>query len=664
MMLNTGTILERRYRIENVIKQGGMGTVYGAYDIRLDRPCAVKMIPVASASEAAQYQREARTLARLCHPHLPAIYDCLEDASTIYVIMQMIPGDDLEVFTLRNGPPDWDVLLGWALQLAEVVQYLHGQQPPVIHRDIKPANIRLAPHGQIYLVDFGIAKELDGSTTATAARAASVPYAPLEQLQEGSHTNQQSDIYAFGSTLYRLITATLPPSCIDRLIGKDLTAITTLNPTVPQSLELVIMQCMELWSDHRPATMASVIASLEAARSAALSSAPAPHTLGVEFKAVAATPKEVRPTESAPDSQAEFREGQQAMADGDPQEAKLHFTRAVELAPGFADAFAARATANEQLGSHHAAVGDWDRALTLLPSRPNWYVQRGKAQRKRGDTASALSDLSRAIDLRPRHVDAYVERASLRRETGDWAGHLQDLDTVLEREPGHFAARIARTQARLEYRSWQAAVQDCNILINLAPQDPTGYLLRARAYAELGDMHWALRDLQSAIDVDPNSAEAYFLRGRTLQRWGDRQAALQDFNRSLALDPDSIIARRRRGQLLRSLGSLHDALDDYRVACRLLRERDPAASTPRAAEARRRPITYDIEYIMQTSGIERARKHIEAHRQAFLEDDANDLEERAALYERIGDLERALDDLERATKLRMSRQRGSNLPLS
>ena len=663
-MLNTGTILDRRYRIEHIIKQGGMGTVYGAHDVRLDRPCAVKMIPVASASEAAQYQGEARVLARLCHPHLPAIYDCLEDVSTIFVIMQMIPGDDLEAFTLKNGPPDWDVLLEWALQLAEVVQYLHGQSPPVIHRDIKPANIRLAPHGQIYLVDFGIAKELDGSTTATAARAASVPYAPLEQLQEGSHTDQQSDVYAFGATLYRLITATLPPSCIDRLIGKDLTAITTLNPAVPQQLEVIIMQCMELWSEHRPATMASIIASLEAARAAALPSQPALRTIPMEYKQTTPAPKQASRLEPAPDGQAAFREGQQALADGDAQEARVHFTRAIEIAPAFADAFAARAAAHEQLGLQLAAVKDWDHAISLLPSRPNWYFRRGKAQRKRGDTAAALADLSRAIDLRPRQLDAYLERAALRRETGDRAGHLQDLDAIIESDPHHYAARIARAQARLEQRSWQAAVQDCNMLLEIAPQDPTGYLLRARAYAELGDNNRALHDLQDAIDTDPNSAEAYFLRGRTLQRWGDRQAALRDFNRALALDPNYVDARRRRAQLLRTVGSQHEALADYREACRLLRERHPVESGPRAIDIERRPITLDIEYVMQINGIERARKRIEAYRNAFRDDDADDLEERAILYERVGDLEPALDDMERATKLRMSRHRLGGLPLS
>ncbi len=668
MMLNTGTTLDHRYRIEHIIKQGGMGTVYGAHDLRLDRPCAVKMIPVHSAAEAQQYQREAKVLARLCHPHLPAIYDCLEDTGTIYVIMQMIPGDDLEAFTIRNGPPDWDVLLGWALQLAEVVQYLHGQAPPVIHRDIKPANIRLAPHGQIYLVDFGIAKELDGSTTATAARAASVPYAPLEQLQEGSHTDQQSDVYAFGATLYRLITATLPPSCIDRLIGKDLTAITVLNATVPKPLELVIMQCMELWSEHRPPTMAGVISALEAARAAASPSAPAMRTIPMEIRNImpnAASSKPQNTFEPSPDSQAVFREGQQALADGDAQEARVLFTRAIEITPAFADAFAARATAHERLGFHQAAVKDWDQAIRILPTRPNWYVQRGKAQRKRGDTKAALNDLSHSIDLRPRQVDAYLERAALRRDTGDRAGQMQDLIAILEHDPENHDARIARAQAHLEQRMWQAAVQDCNMLIEIAPQDPTGYLLRARANAELGDSNRTLRDLQAAIDADPSSAEAFFLRGRTFQRWNNKESAHRDFDHAIMLDSTYVDPWRRRAQLRRSMGLLQESMADYREALRLLRERyPPTDSNSKAVAIERRPLALEIEYILKTSGLDRARKALYARRGAFREDDAADLEERAKLYERIGDFDLALDDLEHATKLRMRRHRLGNLPLS
>src|SRR5919202_6948294 len=115
-MLNTGSILDRRYRIDYVVKQGGMGTVYGAHDLRLDRPCAVKAVPVQSSQDRVQIEREARVLGQLCHPHLPAIYDCLDADGVVFVVMQMIPGDDLEAATLRSGPPGWDTLVGWAIQ--------------------------------------------------------------------------------------------------------------------------------------------------------------------------------------------------------------------------------------------------------------------------------------------------------------------------------------------------------------------------------------------------------------------------------------------------------------------------------------------------------------------------------------------------------------------
>ncbi|MDQ5853049.1 MAG: protein kinase, partial [Chloroflexota bacterium] len=397
-MLRTGTVLDRRYRIEHVIKQGGMGTVYAAQDLRLDRPCAVKAVQATTEQERAQYEREARVLGRLCHPHLPAIFDCLEEEDSVFVVMQMIPGDDLEAMTLRSGPPVWETLVGWGLQLAEAVQYLHDQAPPVIHRDIKPANIRLAPHGQIYLVDFGIAKVLDGAATVTAARAASVPYAPIEQVQDGSHTNQQSDIYSFGATLYRLLTGTLPPSCIDRLVGKDLPPVSSFNPAVPDSLARLVHHCMELWSTDRPATMTAVIATLRPLQLGVTQTIPEARTLPMNTFS-GGTTRRTEAVGHTPQAYGALKAGLKALERGDAETARGLFTQAIELAKAFAEAYAARAAACTQLGLYHAALDDWNAAINLRPRRSAWYRQRALVHRQLEDTAAAIGDLSTAIEL-------------------------------------------------------------------------------------------------------------------------------------------------------------------------------------------------------------------------------------------------------------------------
>src|ERR671932_1993518 len=688
-MLNIGSVLDRRYRIDYVVKQGGMGTVYGAHDLRLDRSCAVKAVPTRSDRETEQIEREARVLARLDHPHLPAIYDCFLEDGVVFVVMQMIFGDDLEAVTARKGQPGWDTIAGWALQLAETIQYLHQQTPAVIHRDIKPANIRLALHGQIYLVDFGIAKLLDGAATVTAARAASVPYAPIEQIQDDSHTNQQSDIYAFGATLYRLLTSTLPPSCIDRLVGKDLIPVTEVNPSVPDVLASLVHSCMELWGNDRPASIEQVIADLHRTRAdtelvdqkEAAPPAPQPPEPEPAQPPVAVEPANNAPAESAPAlppqrpresfmpspeiaAQAAFTNGQDALGRGDVGAARRHFTRALQQMRSFPEAYAGRALAHAQQGHYDAAIADWNMALAQQRENPDWYLQRAAVHRQRQDIAAALEDLSTAIQLNPELADAYYERALLRREMGDDRGYLQDLDRVLQITPAHRPARMARVQARIEHKLWQAALPDCATLIQTNPRDVEAYLLRASVYTHRGydgDTTLALRDIGSALAIDPNSAEAYFRRGRIHQRAGDRQAALRDFNLAIDCAPDHLAARHRRAQLYRILGVEREALAEYRILCRLLRARTEQRGSTDPAQTRRQrsmvPVVREIQWLMHARGIEQARKYLHAHCAAFREDSEDDLEERATLFECVGQFDAALDDMERLVKLLLNRQR-------
>ena len=707
-MLQIGTVLDGRYQIDHIVKQGGMGTVYAATDLRLERASAVKAVTAVSPDETAQIRREARVLAALCHPHLPTIYDCIETPTAMYVVMQMIHGDDLEAVTLRGGPPGWETLVGWAIQLAETVHFLHQQGPPVIHRDIKPANIRLAPHGHIYLVDFGIAKMLDGAPTVTAARAASVPYAPIEQIQDGSHTDQQSDIYSFGATLYRLLTSNLPPSCIDRLVGRDLSPITSLNPSVPPSLEALVHRCMELWSPDRPASMAEVIEGLRAVRPslqpevgprtvpmavplppARTSVPPQPAVQAREPAPRVTPPPRVLPMDAgplvarpAPQSQAiapnwrassppaaparpivtaeieaALEAGRQALKRDDAAQARDDFARAIARSPELGEAYAGRARAHARLNQYDAALEDWDVAIAKGPRSAAWYVERAKVHLLREDMDGALADLTSAIQIDAENVDAYWERAKLHRAAGDSRRYLLDLDRVLQYAPNHRAARLARAQARMDQQLWQAALPDCNYLIQNEPGEPAGYILRSRVHGELGDTTSALRDLGQAIAANPASAENYYLRARVHQRSGDRHAALRDLNHALTLDPSHAEALHRRAQLYRTLGAHREALDEYRALARLLRSRVERRNALPPPPSGRRPVALELQYLMQTGGIEKARRYLHSQTGVFREDHDEDLEERAALFERVGQMESALDDMDRAVRLLLPRRK-------
>jgi len=235
--LKAGEILHSRYKIKRIIGQGGMGCIYLADDLRLEgRQCALKEVeldkslPRNLVREARdQFFREASVLARLDHPNLPKVSDFFSVGNRDYLIMDFVPGKDLRTLMLEVRQenrflPETDVL-SWASQLADALAYLHHLDPPILHRDIKPSNLKLTPAGLIKLVDFGLVKVLmPGEVTVTILQGQGTAiYTPLEQLGgDSGHTDARSDIYAFGATLYHLLTNQPPPEARERFLEPDL----------------------------------------------------------------------------------------------------------------------------------------------------------------------------------------------------------------------------------------------------------------------------------------------------------------------------------------------------------------------------------------------------------------------------------------------------------
>lgn len=225
MMMETvpsGTILHGRYRIERVLGSGGFGHVYLAIDLTSNRQFAIKEYFVTGTSGQAQLQHEARVLSQLHHPNLPAFHEAFNERGHYFVVLSYIEGTDLtdhiRIARQRNEVIPLPQVLGWILSVCDAVQFLHTQQPVVIHRDIKPDNIRIMPNGTAILVDLGNAKATaDGARTLFFIRHQGTPgYAPQEQYPGGSGTDERSDVYALGGTLYFALIAHEPPSVSTR----------------------------------------------------------------------------------------------------------------------------------------------------------------------------------------------------------------------------------------------------------------------------------------------------------------------------------------------------------------------------------------------------------------------------------------------------------------
>src|SRR5688572_23019309 len=204
-----------------------------------------------------QFEREAATLARLRHPALPQVKDHFIEGNGQFLVMDFIAGEDLgellvQRMSEKGEPFEFPQVLEWADRLLDALVYIHSQYPPVIHRDIKPQNLKLTPRGELFLIDFGLAKD---ATTPTrpgqSVRAYTLEFAPPEQIK-GEKTDARSDLYSLGATLYALVTGKLPPDArireesVRHLMPDLLQPAHRINPEISFAFAVALAKSMAL----------------------------------------------------------------------------------------------------------------------------------------------------------------------------------------------------------------------------------------------------------------------------------------------------------------------------------------------------------------------------------------------------------------------------------
>jgi len=253
VILERGVLLNNRYRIVEILGQGGMGSVYRAVDENLGMEVAVKDNLFTTDEYARQFRREAIILANLRHPNLPRVTDhFVVVGQGQYLVMDYIEGEDLRQRMERVGvlPEEEVILIGAAV--CDALTYLGSRKPAIIHRDIKPGNVKITPQGQIFLVDFGLAKTMQGSqATTTGARAMTPGFSPPEQYGT-ARTDQRSDIFSLGATLYAALSNATPEDALARAMDQaELTSIRKHNPRVSRRIATVIEKALEVRPDAR-----------------------------------------------------------------------------------------------------------------------------------------------------------------------------------------------------------------------------------------------------------------------------------------------------------------------------------------------------------------------------------------------------------------------------
>ncbi len=246
MTLESGTLLHKRYRIVEILGQGGMGSVYRAVDENLGVDVAVKENLFTTDEYARQFRLEAVILASLRHPNLPRVSDHFAVGEQgQYLIMDFIEGEDLRQRMERAGmiTDDDAVMVGAAM--CDALTYLHTRNPSILHRDLKPGNVKITPDGHIFLVDFGLAKLVQGTqATTTGARAMTPGYSPPEQYGT-ARTDPRTDIYSLGATLYAALSGMIPEDGLARAMDNaQLTPLRKRNPKISRRLAAAVEKAM------------------------------------------------------------------------------------------------------------------------------------------------------------------------------------------------------------------------------------------------------------------------------------------------------------------------------------------------------------------------------------------------------------------------------------
>ena len=266
--LDEGTVLNGRYEIVRKIGGGGMGAVYLATDRNLGGILrAVKEMIQSYIEETQQdkaisdFKRESMLLTSLDHPSIPTIYDYFYDEKEgrFYLVMKYISGGDL-ASRLRAAPEgriDEETVVSWAAQIADVLDYLHNRQPPIVYRDLKPANIMIDGNtGRTMLIDFGIARWINKEEKGVTA-VGTMGYAPPELFS--GKVEPSSDIYSLGSTMFHLLTGADPQS--NPLLIFDFQKHPRprqINPQLSDQIEKILLRMVEYSADKRYKTAGEV----------------------------------------------------------------------------------------------------------------------------------------------------------------------------------------------------------------------------------------------------------------------------------------------------------------------------------------------------------------------------------------------------------------------
>ncbi len=631
------------YEVLGELGRGGMGVVYRVRGPD-GREAALKALLRTDAATFARFERERRLLASLGENEgFVPLLDAGTSAEMAWLVMPLVPGGTLRK-RLDSGPLPVEESVKLGLALARALGAAHERG--IVHRDVKPENILFAAAGRPLVADLGLSKHFDRSApggsqslsaTGHGTLKGTAGYMAPEQIEDAASAGPPADVFALGAVLYECLAGR--PAFAGATLMEVLTKVSsgTLEPIgrpdVPGWLEGVLRRALASDQHARFADGAGLAQALRgpAAKAGPRRAVLGPLVLGVVVGASVLAAGMLVPARSptragtpglppnhTPDAPVERSSSAQELLASAREKNKSHdwegaiadATKAIELDPGLAQAWANRCGSRGMTGDWDGQIADATKAIELDPGLATAWANRASARGKKDDRDGELADATRAIELDPRLAEAWVTRGAARGQKGDWEGEIADETRAIELNPGLGAAWVNRGAAREEKGDFDGAIADATKAIELDPRQAVAWLDRGSARGEKGDWDGEIADVTRAIELDPKLTLAWVNRGFARGQKGDWDGEIADETKAVELDPRLAMAWANRGFARDRKDDWDGAIADETKAIEL----DPALAMAWANRgiSRRRQGDWDGTIADETKAIELDPKRVSA----------------------------------------------------
>jgi serine/threonine-protein kinase len=606
-----GTVLGR-YRLVECIGEGGMGEVWTAHDVNLDRVVAIKMLRGAldDATARERFRREARVLSRLSHPGIATVFDFAPQDGADLLVMEYVSGGTLEA-RLGAGRLPLNTALDLGAAIADALDNAHRHG--VLHRDLKPGNVMLTDDGQPKLLDFGLAVliaggKATGRMTHSGTIVGSLPYMAPEQLF-GEADDVRTDVYALGATLFEMVTGqrpfikSRPEALMFAIINNAAPTARSMRPDVPDDLDRLLGQCLDKNPARRPASAAVMAEALRRIREGKAAPTPAPPA-SEAIRAIAVLP--LRNVSQDP-SQEYFADGMTEAIISDL--AHIRALRVISRTSAMRykgtglsiPEIARELNVDAVLEGSALLVGNRVRlSVQLVSARDDEMLWAARYDRELEDVLGLQSELAEtvaheiAIKLTPKEATQLARRPAVNPEA-----HLE----FLRSRHSYYAASPQAVEVGLRHArraieldpglapAW-SALADCHAfraLRGMAPPaeafaEGTAAALKAleldpslaEAHAALGvirshsgDLAGGMSALRRAIELNPGLAPAHDRLGRVLYAYERHPEAIAAMHKAVSLDPLSMYIRTGAGDAHYYAREYEKSVVHYRMALEL-----------------------------------------------------------------------------------------------